>query len=199
MTEKSDKESRIIQAATKLFARYGIRKTTIDDIAQEAGIAKGTIYLYFKSKEEIIAVSVKESTKEILTRISGAADKESTIAGKLKAIALERINFHHEMRELLGISKEIHFEILTYMQLTPEVSKEALNYFQQEMKLVAQILQKGIDSGELEIPNIYIACYAFTTIVTVSGEPWIFVGGLLDPNEKPDAMIDLFLNGIRKR
>ena len=55
--EKSDnpeRETRILQAAAQLFAHYGFDKTTVSDIAREAGVSKGAIYLHFASKEELL-------------------------------------------------------------------------------------------------------------------------------------------------
>jgi AcrR family transcriptional regulator len=53
--EGVDKRERILDAAQRLFVRYGVKRTSIDDVAQEAGIAKGTVYLSFKSKAELFA------------------------------------------------------------------------------------------------------------------------------------------------
>jgi AcrR family transcriptional regulator len=53
--EVIDKRERILDAAQRLFVRYGVKRTSIDDVAQEAGIAKGTVYLSFKSKAELFA------------------------------------------------------------------------------------------------------------------------------------------------
>jgi AcrR family transcriptional regulator len=53
--EGIDKRERILDAAQRLFVRYGVKRTSIDDVAQEAGIAKGTVYLSFKSKAELFA------------------------------------------------------------------------------------------------------------------------------------------------
>ena len=52
-TESSQKRQRSLDATQSLFLRYGVKRTPVEDIAQEAGVAKGTVYLYFKSKAEI--------------------------------------------------------------------------------------------------------------------------------------------------
>ncbi|SHL11352.1 transcriptional regulator, TetR family [Bradyrhizobium lablabi] len=53
--EGSDKRDRILDAAQRLFVRYGVKRTSVDDVAREAGIAKGTVYLSFNSKAELFA------------------------------------------------------------------------------------------------------------------------------------------------
>src|SRR5258708_3764529 len=53
--EETDKRDRILDAAQRLFVRYGVKRTSIDEVAREAGIAKGTVYLSFGSKAELFA------------------------------------------------------------------------------------------------------------------------------------------------
>lgn len=54
-TDGTDKRDRILDAAQSLFVRYGVKRTSIDDVAREAGIAKGTVYLSFRSKAELFS------------------------------------------------------------------------------------------------------------------------------------------------
>lgn len=64
--EGTAKRDRILDAAQRLFVRYGVKRTSIDDVAQEAGIAKGTVYLSFKSKAELFAAIADRLCAEIL-------------------------------------------------------------------------------------------------------------------------------------
>ena len=59
-----DKERRILETAEKLFARYGLRKTTVEEIAAAADVGKGTVYLFFSSKEELFATVVRREAEE---------------------------------------------------------------------------------------------------------------------------------------
>jgi AcrR family transcriptional regulator len=62
----------ILEAATRLFARYGYRRTAMDDIAREAGVAKGTVYLYFDSKEAVYQAVQARDAAEVLARCDKA-------------------------------------------------------------------------------------------------------------------------------
>ena len=62
-----EKREVILAAAKQLFGHYGYRRTSIDNIAQEARIAKGTVYLYFKSKEEIFRALCQQLLDTVLT------------------------------------------------------------------------------------------------------------------------------------
>src|ERR1700719_3973000 len=63
----TDKRDRILDAAQKLFVRYGVKRTSIDDVAREAGIAKGTVYLSFKTKAELFAAIADRLCASTLT------------------------------------------------------------------------------------------------------------------------------------
>ncbi len=78
------KRAAILDAALRLFSQYGYRRTSIDDIAREAEIAKGTVYLSFKSKEEIfraLCESLIDRTEAAVTAARAAQRKHRRTAG----------------------------------------------------------------------------------------------------------------------
>src|SRR5438445_4786549 len=84
---RQERAERILDAAAELILRWGYRKTTIDDIAKQAGVAKGTIYLHWKTREDLfLALMAREGlkvTEDIKQRI--ASDPEgSTLRGFVK-------------------------------------------------------------------------------------------------------------------
>lgn len=81
----SDKTDIILAAATKMFARYGFAKTTINDIVAEAGVARQTLYNTFSTKEEILRGVVKLSGDEIYTNVLGAWKELDDLNDKLAA------------------------------------------------------------------------------------------------------------------
>jgi len=81
----TDKTEIILAAATKMFARYGFAKTTINDIVAEAGVARQTLYNTFSSKEEILRGVVKLSGDEIYTNVLDAWKELDDLHDKLAA------------------------------------------------------------------------------------------------------------------
>ncbi len=75
-----DKREAILSAAVSLFGNYGYRRTSIDDIAREAGIAKGTVYLYFSSKEEIF----RALSRQVIERVVSGAHQALTTPGPVE-------------------------------------------------------------------------------------------------------------------
>jgi len=75
----------ILRAAEALFQKWGLKKTTMEDIAQEAGKGKSTLYYYFKSKEEILLAVLEDQIVRILQKARREVDKQKTAKGKLLA------------------------------------------------------------------------------------------------------------------
>lgn len=80
----------ILDATDKLLARYGYKKMTIDDIANEVGIGKGSIYLHFKSKEEIALSHVDRIIERLCVRLEEISGEDSTAIERLRKMVLLR-------------------------------------------------------------------------------------------------------------
>jgi AcrR family transcriptional regulator len=76
----------ILDASLRVFGQYGYRRTSMDDIAREAGIAKGTIYLSFTSKEEVFQALARRLSRQMLAGAEAASRRPGTTADKLAAM-----------------------------------------------------------------------------------------------------------------
>ena len=79
----NDKRSRILDAAQSLFLRYGVKRTALDDVVREAGIAKGTLYLYFDSKDALFAAIAERLCAEMLRSAEEAIASSSSITSRI--------------------------------------------------------------------------------------------------------------------
>src|ERR1051325_4215706 len=89
------KES-ILDATDRLLARFGYRKMTVDDIAAEAGIGKGTIYLHFTSKEEVVLSHIDRIVERLNSRLRQIAQSETAAAERLRLMLLTRVLFRFD-------------------------------------------------------------------------------------------------------
>jgi AcrR family transcriptional regulator len=78
-----DKRGAILDAAQNLFLRYGVKRTALDDVAREAGVAKGTLYLYFDSKDKIFAAIAERLCAEVLRNAEAAIASSASITDQL--------------------------------------------------------------------------------------------------------------------
>ncbi len=92
----TEKRKKILEVAEKLFNRFGIKKTAVDDIAEDANVAKGTIYNNFVNKEGILAELIKEKISALSETIDEKNAKAGNAHAKLKNALFERIKLFRE-------------------------------------------------------------------------------------------------------
>jgi len=93
----------ILRAASKVFARRGFDGATVDQIAETAGLAKGTVYVYFASKRELYLEAVKQGIAELIDKTRRNMEAALGTAEKIKAFIRTRIEFAEEHRDLITI------------------------------------------------------------------------------------------------
>src|SRR4030095_15196419 len=86
----------ILDATERLLARYGYKKMTVEDIAREVGIGKGSIYLHFSSKEEVVLTHVDRIVERLKARLFELARLDSSAADRLKEMLLTRVLFRFD-------------------------------------------------------------------------------------------------------
>jgi len=102
-TKTEDKHKRILQAAIKVFAKNGFYNSKVSEIAQEAGVADGTIYLYFKNKDDILISLFEEEMEKIIQNMKQEIGKEEDLLKKLKMFAVVQLNSKKENPDLAAI------------------------------------------------------------------------------------------------
>lgn len=142
MNKRSGYESkkRIIEAAIKVFSRYGYRGTTMRMIAKEAKISIGGVYLYFKNKDELFLFLIKEKLTELDERITPIIEDTSNPTRALRDYIKAAIQSASENRELImlhGKELGITFGI--------DMKKE---FFEKQRILLKNLIEEGMKSGE---------------------------------------------------
>jgi AcrR family transcriptional regulator len=97
------RRSTILQAARAVFARQGYANTVVEDIATQAGIAKGTLYLYFPSKEQIYMAALLEQARQLTADSRAAMDAAATWRDKLGAYLRVRLDYFEAHQDFLRI------------------------------------------------------------------------------------------------
>jgi AcrR family transcriptional regulator len=132
----------ILKEAQKLFQQFGVKKTTMEDIAKAMGKGKSTLYYYYCSKEEIFDGVILKEMAEVFNRVKHAVEKAVSAEEKLKAFTLTKIK---AVQKRANLYKIVRGEMQDNMRCIKHLHTE---YDAQEVKLVKDILAFGISNGE---------------------------------------------------
>jgi TetR/AcrR family transcriptional regulator len=146
--EKQERRTAILQAAKELFYEKGFQATTMDDIAERAEHGKGTIYNYFKSKDDLYVSIIEEGFFELRRRLMESVKRKRGVENKVRAIYFAYIDHNLENREYFRIT--LHFMNEDAMENISEELLSKLNDIALEMlNFSADIVREGLDSGLL--------------------------------------------------
>ncbi len=186
----------ILKAAEKLFQQFGLRKTTMEDIAKAMGKGKSTLYYYYTNKEEIFDAVVMKEMWEVFEVTKKAVESVNTAAQKLKAFARAKIESLQQKSNLYGI---VTGEIKETHRCFENAKKE---YYQQEVKLITNILQHGIGAGEFkEVIGDDIDVLPFVIVSAFAG----LGRDLFTQHQFPgietrmDSIVNILINGLKER
>jgi AcrR family transcriptional regulator len=137
----------IIDVAARLFARYGFKKTSIDDVALAARIGKGSVYLHFASKEEIFAEVVGRMSGRMLDALAAAVKRARSPVGKVRAFVEAKLTSVARLAEAQGVQEQAVRELLPAARAyrgTDDVREHAL---------LADVLREGNASGAFTVED----------------------------------------------
>lgn len=139
--KNQDKRRRIIDAATKIFAEKGFFKAKVSDIAREAQVADGTIYLYFENKDDILISLFEEQMNRVLE------DMKTHVLNEKNAIKkIEKFAFNH--LKLMELNKNMAEIIQVELRQSTKFMKEYKNEkFHQYLNLIGDIIREGQEEG----------------------------------------------------
>ncbi len=191
---RADVREGILDATELLLARYGYRKMTVEDIAREVGVGKGTIYLHFSSKEEIVLSHVDRIVDRLKERLHAIAQSNATAAIRLRLMLLTRVLFRFD--SIQHYTQSLN-DLLA--ALRPGLLARRAHYFDDEARILADVLNQGRDAGEFEFGDALSTAYALlhaTNSLLPYSLSTIELGEREEVKEKTAAVADLILRGL---
>jgi TetR/AcrR family transcriptional regulator, fatty acid metabolism regulator protein len=188
-----DKPQQIIEAAIRVFARNGYYNSRVSDIAREAGIASGTIYLYFRTKEEILVTLFREKMAAFVAHL------RREIAGERDAVA--------KIRRLV----ELHFTVLEESPALAEVVQVELRQGQKFFRgasahevsayfeLIGSVLEEGVAAGRFraDVP-VKVATKVLFGAMDQMATSWVLGKRGYRLVDAADAVATIFLKGVTR-
>ena len=188
----SDKREAILRAATTVFARNGYFNSKVADIAREAGIADGTVYLYFKSKEEILHSIFDRSVEEALGAATERVKRITDPREKLRQIA-------HMHLERLGGDRDLAVVFQVELRGSTKFMEEfSAAGFAEYLALIRSTFEEGQRAGLFrpELNARVVAKILFGALDEMATN-WILSKRRYKLAPMADQVLDIFLNGVK--
>jgi TetR/AcrR family fatty acid metabolism transcriptional regulator len=192
--EKNNKYHQILEAAVKVFAKQGFHQSTIAQIAKEAGVADGTIYLYFKNKDDILVQFFSYRTKQVFESFREEVDRAETSADKLRNLVRRHLaEFQRDRDGAVVYQVETHQN----SRLAEEQIREMSQMYRD---LISEIVEQGQQEGTIR-KDLYVGLVKRFIIGAVDEviSTWLHSNGEYDLVSMADPLVELFMTGIGQR
>ncbi len=192
---KGYRVSEILTAARKVIGRFGFEGTTIDRVAEEAQIAKGTIYLYFANKEDLLHNAVVQGIRELTCELQRN--------DRLDAPPIQRLG--NLIREMFKIQNS-NEDFLKALILDPRFVTFAPGDQREEelrqvdfalLDYIAGVLRYAMERGAIRQIDIQVASFMLSEMMTGSLRRRLVGLAATPPEADAEAVLDLFLYGVR--
>jgi len=185
---------KILNAAEERLWRDGFKKTTIDEIASDAGVGKGTVYLYFDSKEDIALSIIAQYKIHCLERAEAIAhDLSLSPAEKLTGMLLDPILEAHSRCDGSPAAQEMIIALHSHFRTKMKP------YFEQEIALIAQTLEEGNRQGAFAVEDSMQTARSlkYTTLGFYPSSPWFVTAE--EKESELRKIVEMVLQGLRPR
>lgn len=188
---RGDKRERILEAAVRVFASKSFYTATVAEIAREAGVADGTIYLYFKNKDDLLIRLFEERMAEINEGIRAAIEPVESPLEKLRAF------IRHHLREVER-KPELGEVLIVELRQSSKLMKEyEARAFREYLSILSAIVEAGIADGSIranvEPRAVRRAIFGALDEVALS---WLLGGRRFDLSRNAEQLAEIFARGL---
>ena len=185
--------SEILEAARQVFARHGYPAATVDEIADTAGVAKGTVYLYFPSKRDLFLATLREGVEELHSDVKRRIDQAETAAAKIRAFVEVRLAYCDRNRDFFRI---YYTEIASLPVRSSGERPEFQDLYDEQARLLENILELGILLGEIRPCKVRTTARLIYDLTRSAIAQHVLEGDRNQVAESTNLICDLIWRGI---
>jgi len=194
MSRKKDNEKRkrILDSAIKVFAKTGYSDARIQDVAEEAGVSHGTVYIYFKNKDALFMSIFQEILGELIQYISSEIQKEKNAEDKIRRIISMQLDIIEENPDLTKLI------LIEFPRSGNFLNDSNTNVLSRYIDLISDVLKQGIDEGifSIEMRTEVTATMIYAGIQGIATR-WILDGMGYSLKAMEKSIADILLNGLK--
>lgn len=188
------RRQQILIAARTVFARKGIDETRMDDIVTEAGLSKGALYWYFKSKDDIINTLFDDFFQVDMQELEEMVQSEASAEARIRIYTSTLVDAFLAMSDLVPVMYEFYAR-----GIRDEALRQSLqSYYTCYHSMIVELMQQGVQRGEFR-PDTDVNAVTLGVISAIEGLffLWIVQPIHIDLQEAAAHTLDLLMDGIR--
>lgn len=193
VVQKDEVRSKIIKVASKIFTRFGYKKTTMEEIAMATNKGKSSIYYYFPSKEDIFRAVVEKEAEELKKDLKEEVSNVEDPIDQLKTYILFRM---HKLKMLSNFYAALKSDSLTHLEFIEQIRRD---YDRREVEVVSQILKDGMEKKEFTIDDPELGAVALVTAMKGLEIPLFIKKEYGDIEKRLDNLIEFLFYGLVRR
>jgi len=188
-----ERKGQIITAAEDVFSKKGFSEARMDDIADETGLSKGTLYNYFKSKDDLIIAILDRIFQREFKAFEGADVSSMSASDTIWLFADTIAKDIKLMLRLMPVAYE--FLALAFRNKTVQMALKV--YVNRYMNILVPIIQSGIDSGEFKKVDAKEVAIAMGAVLEGTILIWVYDKSLVDPEKHIRSGFKLLMEGVQ--
>lgn len=197
MAHSGSARDRILEAAASLFARFGFHETTIDEIAEHAAVAKGSIYYHFKGKDEILAELIDEGFRIIQRSVEASVDEVRSPLAQVQTLIRQHFALHVEYYDLARVLFSG-----TRRGLAPEATRRIDEAQERYRSYVIDLMEQGMRSGDFRLMEPEFLAASLIGSLNAVAQEWHRArseGKKIHSDVLADELVDVCLEGLIAR
>lgn len=191
----NERKNQIINAAEGVFTEKGFDAARMDDIAEETGLSKGTLYLYFKSKDHLIIAILDRIFRREFSQLENLNQEEASATETIWEIT------DLLTKEILSLLRliPIVYQFLALAFRNKHVQKGLKIYINPYLDVLVPIIQGGIDSGEFRKVDAREVAITMGALIEATLLLWVYDKSIVEPEYHIHSGMKLLLEGIQAR
>ena len=190
----------ILDAAQTVFGECGFARTKIDDVARLAGVSKGTVYLYFDSKEALFREMVRAKVIANLAEAEALVRTHQGSSRDLLVLLIRRMYDRIRREQMMRIARVVQGELASFPELARFYFEEVIL---RARRMMAQVLDRGVAAGEFRPSRHGFAARGLSSLLVHTAQLQCFFQkydpDALSDEEAVEGLVDMYLHGVLAR
>lgn len=187
-----ERRAQIVEAAAAVFSRLGFERARMEDVARESGLAKGTLYLYYRSKDELIGALLERIFDWGMRDLRGILASEGSASGRLLRLGWLMAR---EMKEF-SVLLPVWFEFYAVAARNESVRRFVRGYFDEYRETLAEIIREGVGRGEFREVDVGEVTVTVVSLFEGMTLLWAFDPDAVPVEKQIEASVRLLLEGL---